>query len=65
VSTLLVAGSWWLFQWELANGASLAEARTAALNVFVVVDSDVGGLVVDAFEQWRAPVLAVGVSELR
>ncbi|MPZ79005.1 MAG: HAD-IC family P-type ATPase [Actinophytocola sp.] len=39
VSTLLVAGSWWLFQWELAGGASLAEARTAALNVFVVVEA--------------------------
>lgn len=39
VSTLLVAGSWWLFQWELANGANLAEARTAALNLFVVVEA--------------------------
>ncbi|HWM02553.1 MAG TPA: cation-transporting P-type ATPase [Actinophytocola sp.] len=39
VSTLLVAGSWWLFQWEQANGASLAEARTAALNLFVVVEA--------------------------
>ncbi len=39
VSTLLVAGSWWLFQWELNDGASLAEARTAALNLFVVVQA--------------------------
>ncbi|RPF21354.1 cation-transporting P-type ATPase [Myceligenerans xiligouense] len=39
VSTLLVGGSWWLFQWELANGADLAEARTAALNLFVVVEA--------------------------
>ena len=39
VSSLLVAGSWWLFQWELAHGASLAEARTAAVNAFVVVES--------------------------
>ncbi len=39
VSTLLVAGSWWLFRWELAAGASLAEARTTALNVFVVVEA--------------------------
>jgi cation-transporting ATPase F len=39
VSTLLVAGSWWLFQWELAHGASLAEARTAAVNLFVVVQT--------------------------
>ena len=39
VSSLLVAGSWWLFQWEVANGAALAEARTAALNLFVVVEA--------------------------
>jgi cation-transporting ATPase F len=39
VSTLLVAGSWWLFQWEQANGVPLAEARTAALNLFVVVEA--------------------------
>ena len=39
VSSLLVAGSWWLFEWELANGADLAEARTAALNLFVVVEA--------------------------
>jgi cation-transporting P-type ATPase F len=39
VSTLLVAGSWWLFEWELAQNASLAEARTAALNLFVVVEA--------------------------
>nr|WP_203416571.1 HAD-IC family P-type ATPase [Jiangella ureilytica] len=37
VSTLLVGGSWWLFEWELSTGAGLAEARTAALNLFVVV----------------------------
>ncbi len=39
VSTLLVAGSWWLFEWERGNGASLAEARTAALNLFVAVEA--------------------------
>ncbi|WP_282779391.1 MULTISPECIES: cation-transporting P-type ATPase [unclassified Nocardia] len=39
VSTLLVAGTWWLFEWELAHGATLAEARTAALNLFVVVEA--------------------------
>ncbi|MGB1225572.1 MAG: HAD-IC family P-type ATPase, partial [Mycobacterium sp.] len=39
VSSLLVAGSWWLFEWELANGATLPEARTAALNLFVVVEA--------------------------
>ncbi len=40
VGALLVAGSWWLFRWELTQGgASLPEARTAALNVFVVVSA--------------------------
>jgi cation-transporting ATPase F len=39
VSAMLVAGGWWLFEWELANGASLAEARTAAVNVFVAVEA--------------------------
>ncbi len=39
VSALLVAGSWWLFEWELAHGAGLAEARTAAMNLFVVVEA--------------------------
>ncbi|MBC6445895.1 cation-transporting P-type ATPase [Actinokineospora xionganensis] len=39
VSTLLVAGSWWLFEWELAHGATLAESRTAAMNLFVVVEA--------------------------
>uniref|UniRef100_UPI00356B1D24 cation transporting ATPase C-terminal domain-containing protein n=1 Tax=Nocardioides sp. TaxID=35761 RepID=UPI00356B1D24 len=39
VSGLLVAGSWWLFEWERAHGASMAEARTAAVNLFVVVEA--------------------------
>ena len=39
VSTLLVAGAWQLFEWELAYGATLPEARTAALNLFVVVEA--------------------------
>ena len=39
VSALLVAGSWWLFEWELGNGATLPEARTAAMNVFVAVEA--------------------------
>ncbi len=38
VSTLLVAGAWWLFEWERGNGASLAAARTVALNFFVAVE---------------------------
>jgi cation-transporting ATPase F len=37
VSVLLVGGSWWLFEWEQAHGSTLSEARTAALNLFVVV----------------------------
>ena len=39
VSTMLVASAWWLFEWELNKGAELAEARTAALNLFVVVEA--------------------------
>ncbi len=39
VSVLLVGGAWWLFEWERGNGASFAEARTAALNLFVVVEA--------------------------
>jgi cation-transporting ATPase F len=38
VSALLVGGSWWLFEWERGNGATLAEARTAAVNLFVMVE---------------------------
>lgn len=39
VSGLLVAGAWWLFEWERAHGAGLAEARTTALNTFVMVEA--------------------------
>jgi cation-transporting ATPase F len=39
VSALLVAGTWWIFEVELAGGASLAEARTAAVNLFVAVET--------------------------
>jgi cation-transporting ATPase F len=38
VSALLLGGTWWLFQWELARGESVDGARTAALNLFVVVE---------------------------
>ncbi|AOW93735.1 carbonate dehydratase [Rhodococcus sp. WMMA185] len=38
VSTVLVVGTWWLFQWELSTGAELAEARTAAVNLVVAVE---------------------------
>ncbi len=39
VSVLIVGSAWWLFEWELANGASLAEARTAAMNVVIAVEA--------------------------
>ena len=39
VSVLLLAGSFGLFLRELAQGESLAEARTVAVNVFVVVQA--------------------------
>ncbi|MEU4774898.1 HAD-IC family P-type ATPase [Micromonospora sp. NPDC023644] len=37
VSALLVVGAWWLFEWERSGGADLAQARTAAVNLFVTV----------------------------
>ncbi len=39
VSVLLVAGAWWVFRYEQDHGASLAAARTAAVNVFVAVEA--------------------------
>ncbi len=39
VSAVLVAGSWSVYAWELAEGASVATARTAAVNLFVVVEA--------------------------
>ncbi len=38
VAGLLVAASWWVFHDELGRGAALAEARTAAVSVFVLVE---------------------------
>ncbi len=38
VSALLVAGSWWVLSWEQGMGSDLAEARTAAVNLFVAVE---------------------------
>ncbi|MBU4033192.1 MAG: HAD-IC family P-type ATPase, partial [Proteobacteria bacterium] len=38
VSFLMLAAAFWLFYWELSDGASLAEARTAAVNAFVMVE---------------------------
>jgi len=37
VSTLLLLGAFGLFEWELAQGTDIAEARTVAVNVFVMV----------------------------
>lgn len=40
VSLILLAGSFWLFFWELrAAGASEAAARTAVINVIVIVET--------------------------
>ena len=39
VSALLVGGAWLLFSWELDHGATLAQARTVAMNVFVAVEA--------------------------
>jgi cation-transporting ATPase F len=38
VSAVLVAGTWYLFRQQLDAGASLPEARTAAMNLFVAVE---------------------------
>ncbi|MBI5559199.1 MAG: cation-transporting P-type ATPase [Deltaproteobacteria bacterium] len=38
VSLLMLAAAFWLFAWEQRAGATLAEARTAAVNVFVMVE---------------------------
>lgn len=39
VAIPLVASAWWLFEWELSNGAGLHAARTAAVNLFVAVEA--------------------------
>ncbi len=38
VGTLLLIGAFGLFAWERAAGASLAQARTVAVNVFVIME---------------------------
>jgi Ca2+-transporting ATPase len=38
VGTLLLVGAFGLFEWELMHGADIAEARTVAVNVFVMVE---------------------------
>ena len=39
VSALLVIGAWWLFEYELGRGASVESSRTAAVNLFVMVEA--------------------------
>ncbi len=38
MGTLLLIGAFGLFQWELAQGASLDTARTVAVNVFIMIE---------------------------
>ncbi len=38
VGLLMLAGAFGLFEWEVMRGATVAEARTVAVNVFVVVE---------------------------
>ena len=38
VGLLLLGGAFGLFEWELMTGATIAEARTVAVNVFVLVE---------------------------
>jgi Ca2+-transporting ATPase len=38
VGALLLIGAFGLFQWELAAGASVIQARTVAVNVFVIIE---------------------------
>ena len=38
LSGVMVAATWWLFEWERGGGASLAESRTAAVNLFVAIE---------------------------
>jgi cation-transporting ATPase F len=39
VSAMLIGGAWWVFEFEQTTGATAEEARTAALNLFVVVEA--------------------------
>jgi cation-transporting ATPase F len=39
VSALLLLGTWWVFEYERAHGASLEASRTAAVNLFVSVQA--------------------------
>ncbi len=39
IASMLVAGAWWIFEWERRGGESLEAARTAAVNLFVTVEA--------------------------
>ncbi len=39
VSAVLVGAALWIYEWELGRGAGQAEARTAAVNLFVTVEA--------------------------
>ncbi len=38
VSTVLVVGAWAMFEWEQGRGATLEQARTVAINMFVAAE---------------------------
>ena len=38
VGTIMLIGAFGLFEWELINGATVEQARTVAVNVFVIVE---------------------------
>jgi Ca2+-transporting ATPase len=38
VGALLLLGAFGLFQWELAAGATVSQARTVAVNAFVIIE---------------------------
>jgi Ca2+-transporting ATPase len=38
VGTVMLIGAFGLFEWELINGATVEQARTVAVNVFVIVE---------------------------
>ena len=38
VGTVMLIGAFGLFEWELKNGATVEQARTVAVNVFVIVE---------------------------
>jgi cation-transporting ATPase F len=57
LSALMVVATWWLFEWERGHGADLAEARTAAVNLFVAIEL----LYLFSCRTLHAPVRRVGL----